>query len=451
MMAGTQKASLSLRWRLSWQLSLVFVAVVAAVIVGLCVYGAIILSPNVGTEDRLTATLEEALTRDAQGRLVIADSPRLKAFKAESDRLWFVVATPDGQTVSYGAVPQAYQGLGPYVYLIKEADIRGAAATGESAAIDSAEAGIGPFRVMYGGDPSRSATFLTMLVETYPIYVPLLAITLPAVFCAVRKIIGGALAGVSDVARKAAEIEPRRYGDRLPADGIPSEVAPLVIAFNGTLERLENEFRKRQRFLIDAAHELRTPIAIMQTRIDGMPDGRERERLLDDVARLAEAAEQLLDFERNDQAADLDETVDLVGIARTVVADLAPLAIAGGYQICFQSDAESLERRGSPSALPRAVSNLVRNAIDHGGNSGMITLSVSRTASGGGRISVADEGPGIPAEHRELVFEPFYRVTPRSKGAGLGLSLVKQVAANHGGRISIESSAAGTRMTIELA
>jgi hypothetical protein len=106
--------------------------VVAAVIVGLCVYGAMILSPNVAMERRLTAALDEALTRDAQGKLVIADSPRLGAFKAESDRLWFVVATPDGQTASYGAVPEAYQALGPYVHLIKEADIRGAAFTGES-------------------------------------------------------------------------------------------------------------------------------------------------------------------------------------------------------------------------------------------------------------------------------------------------------------------------------
>lgn len=304
---------------------------------------------------------------------------------------------------------------------------------------------------MYGGNASRSSAFLAILGKTYLIYTPLFAIALPGVFLTIPRVVARALAGVKDIASKASEIESRRQGARLPVDGIPTEIAPLVIAFNGTLERLEIEFKRRQRFLIDAAHELRTPIAIMQTRIDGMPDGRERQRLLDDVARLAEAAEQLLDFERNHQAADLDETVDLVEIGRTVVADLAPLAIAGGYQICFQSETESIKRRGSPSALPRAVSNLVRNAIDHGGNRGMITVSVSRLASAGSRVSVADEGPGIAAEHRELVFEPFYRVTPRSKGAGLGLSLVKQVAANHGGEVSIESSAAGTRVTIELA
>jgi signal transduction histidine kinase len=177
-----------------------------------------------------------------------------------------------------------------------------------------------------------------------------------------------------------------------------------------------------------------------------MHDGQERKRLLSDVARLAETAEQLLDFERNDQAIASHETVDLVEIARMVVADLAPQAIAAGYQISFQNEVESLERLGSPSALSRAISNLVRNAIDHGGNRGMITVSVSADV----RINVSDEGPGIPVEHQELVFEPFYRVTPKNRGAGLGLSLVKQIVANHRGQVSLKSGMTGTQVTIQL-
>jgi signal transduction histidine kinase len=184
----------------------------------------------------------------------------------------------------------------------------------------------------------------------------------------------------------------------------------------------------------------------MQTRIEGMSEGRERRRLMDDVARLGDTAEQLLDFERNDQATDLHQTVDLVDIARTIVADLAPVAIAAGYEISFESDVDKFERKGSPSALPRAVSNLVRNAIDHGGNGGMISVSVSRN----GEIAVSDEGPGIPPGQRELVFEPFYRVTPRSKGAGLGLSLVKQVVVNHRGQVTIDSTSAGTTFKIHF-
>jgi len=244
----------------------------------------------------------------------------------------------------------------------------------------------------------------------------------------------------------APEIDPRRPGTRLPVRKVPKEVAPLIVAFNSMLERLEEQFLARQRFLIDAAHELRTPITIMQTRIEGMDGGKERQRLLDDVARLADTAEQLLAFERNDQTDDLQETMDLVDIARTVVADLAPVAIAAGYDISFEGDIETLKRKGSPSALTRAITNLVRNAIDHGGNTGAIVVSVSPDAV----IAVSDEGVGIPKDQQDLIFEPFYRVTPRSKGAGLGLALVRQIVSRHGGKVTIDSSSAGTTFAICL-
>jgi signal transduction histidine kinase len=439
-------ANPSLWWKLSWQLSLVFTAVVAAVIVGLCVYGAMILSPTIGLKDKLTAALHEALTRNGQGQLVITEGPALRAFKSENDRLWFVVSTPAGATVSYGAVPAAYADLARHVRLIKDADIRGATDTGEVASIDSVETSLGEVRVMYGGNTSRRASFLTMLMETYPIYIPLLAIALPAVFFTVPRIVRRALTGLNAVVRRAPDIDPRRAGSRLPVEDVPREVVPLIVAFNSILERLEEQFRSRQRFLIDAAHELRTPIAIMQTRIEGMPEGQDRQRLMNDVARLGATAEQLLDFERSDQATERHETVDLVAIARAVVADLAPLAIAAGYEISFESDVAVLKRDGSPAALPRAIGNLVRNAIDHGGNTGTIVVSVS----GVGEIAVSDEGPGIPADQREQVFEPFYRVTPRSKGAGLGLSLVKQIVANHSGQVTIDGAPSGTTVRIQL-
>ncbi len=445
-MAPGMNSNPSLWWKLSWQLSLVFIVVVAAVIVGLCVYGTMILSPTVGLQSKLTVALKEALTRDTQGQLVVAESPALRAFKSENDRLWFVVATPEGTTVSYGAVPAPYAGLSHYLRLVKDADIRGATDTDEVASIDSIETMIGEIRVMYGGNTSKTATFLTMLANTYPIYVPLLAIALPAVFLTVPRIVRHALAGLNSVVRKAPDIDPQRLGSRLPVEDVPKEVVPLIVAFNSILERLEEQFQARRRFLIDAAHELRTPIAIMQTRIEGMPAGQDRRRLMNDVARLGETAEQLLDFERSDQTADLHETVDLVEIARTVVADLAPLAIAAGYEISFESDVDRLEREGSPSALPRAISNLVRNAIDHGGDAGTISVSVSAD----GRVAVSDEGPGIPADQREQVFEPFYRVTPRSKGAGLGLSLVKQIVSNHRGQIAVDSASSGTTFTIQF-
>ncbi|UXN58453.1 sensor histidine kinase [Phyllobacterium zundukense] len=442
----TGKSNPSLWWRLSWQLSLVIVAVVAAVILGLCIWATTIMSPNIAMEEEIGSAIAGAAARDSRGRLELKETPQLRALKEQISSLWYVAATVDGVSVSYGAIPPAYAELAHLVHLFDDADIRGSAATNEVATVDSAETAVGEVRILFGGVADKGSPVFALLAKAYPIYISLLAVALPAIFLAIPRIVGRALTRVSDVAEKASQIEPRRHGTRLPVDGIPKEVAPLVMAFNGTLGRLENEARKRQRFLIDAAHELRTPIAIMQLRIDGMTEGQERSRILDDVARLADTAEQLLDFERNDQAVDLDGTVDLVEIAQTAVGDIAPLAISAGYEISFHREVERLNRSGSAPALTRAIGNLVRNAIDHCGGRGEISVTVSSR----GEISVTDEGPGIPADHQELVFEPFYRVTPKSQGAGLGLSLVKQIVTNHGGRISLQSSPHGTKVTIQL-
>ncbi|MBB3978554.1 signal transduction histidine kinase [Rhizobium azooxidifex] len=436
----------SLWWRLGWQLSLVIVVVVAAVILGLCVWAATIMSPNIAMEETVGSAIAGAAARDSQGRLALQETPELRSLKERNNSLWYVVATTDGVSVSYGTIPPAYAELAHLVHLFDDADLRGSAAANEIATIDDVETAMGEVRILFGGVADKGSPVFALLARAYPIYVSLLAVALPAIFLAVPRSVGRALARVSDVAERAAQIDPRRRGARLPVDGIPNEVAPLVTAFNGTLDRLEDEARKRQRFLIDAAHELRTPIAIMQTRIDGMPEGQERRRLLDDVARLADTAEQLLDFERNDQSVDPDGTVDLVELAKTVVADIAPVAIAAGYQISFHSDVVRLERNGNTPALARAVSNLIRNAIDHCEGQGEIAVSVSAD----GAVAVADQGPGIPADHQELVFEPFYRVTPKSQGAGLGLSLVKQVVANHGGRVFMQSDQQGTKVSILL-
>ena len=445
-MGAYRSTNPSLWWRLSWRLSLVISLVIGGVIVGLSVYGTMVMSPNIAMESEVKNAVAESIRRNDNGQLELEETPLLRALMEQNSRLWFVAATTDGAFISQGVIPPPYAAIAPVTYLIRAADIRGADGIKEMASIDDVATALGEVRILFGGIAGKGSPLLALLGRAYPIYVSLLGMALPAIFIAVPCIVGSGLARIKDVADRAAQIDPHHQGSRLPVEGIPGEVAPLVIAFNGALERLETEFKKRQRFLIDAAHELRTPIAIMQTRIDGMSDGPERTSMLRDVARLADTAEQLLDFERNDQAADLDEQVDLVTIARAVVADFAPLAIAAGFEISFQSEVEALTRKGNSIALTRAIGNLVRNAIDHCDGRGTIEISVSAS----GEISVGDEGPGIPVEHQELVFQPFYRVTPRSQGAGLGLSLVKQIVANHGGQVSIQSHSGGTRVTARL-
>jgi signal transduction histidine kinase len=125
--------------------------------------------------------------------------------------------------------------------------------------------------------------------------------------------------------------------------------------------------------------------------------------------------------------------IDLVTIGKRVAADLAPLAIAGGYDIAFESEVKRAEVSGDPASLERALTNLVQNAIQHGGRKGSITIGVEWPAV----ISVTDEGPGVPVADRERVFEPFHRLHARDRGVGLGLNLVQEIVRLHEARVTV--------------
>src|SRR5215475_11479199 len=189
---------------------------------------------------------------------------------------------------------------------------------------------------------------------------------------------------------------------------IPLEVAPLVTAVNEALARLDEGYSRHKRFVADAAHELRTPIAILNTRLEALPSGPDRTRLIEDIARLATLAEQLLDIQRLDRCEHPLAPVDLVTVAQGVAADLAPLAIAAGYELSLDSAAPCVETLGDRAALERALTNLVQNAIQHGPRRGTISIDIGRPAT----IEVTDDGAGIPMDQRELIFEPFYRLAP---------------------------------------
>ncbi len=150
----------------------------------------------------------------------------MKVLRQENGSLWYVVATVDGVSVSHGTIPPAYAELTHLVHLFDDADIRGSATTTEVATIDKTETVVGEVRILFGGVADKGSPVLALLAKAYPIYVSLLAVALPAIFLAVPRIVKRALARVSDVADRAAQIEPRRHGARLPFDGIPKEVTP---------------------------------------------------------------------------------------------------------------------------------------------------------------------------------------------------------------------------------
>ncbi|WP_234841515.1 sensor histidine kinase [Sinorhizobium meliloti] len=246
-------------------------------------------------------------------------------------------------------------------------------------------------------------------------------------------IIKRALAGVIKTAEEAERIDAGRRGIRLSADKVPREIGPLVRAVNEAFDRLDEGYDRQHRFIASAAHELRTPIAILRMKIDAATDKGLRS-LLPDVSRLATLSEQLLDLHRLDNRVPSDR-IDLVALARSVAADMAPVLIASGKAV------EVIVERpgmivGNNGSIERALTNLIQNAVEHGGDQVIVRVN-------GASLEVEDNGLGIPGEEHERVLEPFHRLRPRSSGTGLGLNLVKQVVDHHGGRIAIVDAPSG--------
>ena len=233
-----------------------------------------------------------------------------------------------------------------------------------------------------------------------------------------------------------------------PTAGAPhtlDEIESLSNAFQDMSRRLDQAFEAQRRFSADAAHELRTPLAVIRTRLDVFSKTREHtpeeyQALLESVGRQTERlsllVQDLLDLSCLDSAGSL-EYVCLAPLLEEVALDAAPLADGRGMTLLVEGDGAVL---GNPLLLARAISNLVENAVKYGREGGSIRLS-ARSEGDGVSVWVEDDGPGIPPEHRARIFDPFYRVDKsRSRslgGAGLGLALVRSIVERHGGTVCI--------------
>ena len=269
------------------------------------------------------------------------------------------------------------------------------------------------------------------------ITVPILLLLLAAAIAIVR----GALKPLREASAQAQNISPVRIDVRLPVEGLPDEVLPLVIAVNQALDRLAEGYRVQREFASDAAHELRTPLAILRTRIDTLPDRELARTLSGDVANMSRLVSQLL------EAADLDtvavgpdERAELNEVCEDVIALVGPLALAQGRMIELRRTAKPVVIRGDPEMLRRAVRNLSENALHHTPPGTDVRIVVSDDAT----ITVLDEGPGIAPADRENIFRRFWRGDGGcASGAGLGLAIVKRIVDAHGGSASVENRPGG--------
>ncbi|WP_315833832.1 HAMP domain-containing sensor histidine kinase [Bradyrhizobium prioriisuperbiae] len=389
-------------------------------------------------EDYAIEVVQKAVERGADGGLMLRQTPQLARVRADVPDLWFVVTDAQGYLLSEGAVPPDFARIGHSLDHINQGrlgwqisdDPKRFAARFKR--VDTAAGSVQILTATQGAMPAGKAALAAALIFAVIGLPCLLLMTLATLF-ATPAVVRRALAGLDEAASEAGRVDIDRRGARVSLQNVPLEIGPLVTAFNGALRRLDHGYERHKRFLTDAAHELRTPVAIVQTRLESFPDGADKSRLLEDVSRLATLAEQLLDLQRLDLHPDEMGRVDLVDLARRVASDLAPLAIAAGYEVSFAAEAPVITVLGDQASLERALINLVQNAIAHGGRKGTISVAVEKS----GAIAVSDEGPGIRPEHREQIFEPFHRLQAQNRGVGLGLNIVREIVRRHNGRIVV--------------
>ena len=267
---------------------------------------------------------------------------------------------------------------------------------------------------------------------------PLFAIVLLAV---VMLTIRSSLAPVRAASQQAAAITPARSGLRLETSNIPAEIAPLVAAVNGALDRLQAGFNAQRRFTGDAAHELRTPLAILTAGLEALPSSPAVDRLRADLARMTRLVDQLLRVARLDaRPLEHRERADLRVLAASVVEQLAPWAVAQKRSVALEAPDHAVWIHCNADALDSAIRNMVENAVTRTAPSTEVLVRVSDAAV----VSVIDHGPGIAAADRIRIFERFWRAAGQtSPGAGLGLSIVAEVARSHGGDVLVQDTATG--------
>ncbi|MEQ9878536.1 HAMP domain-containing sensor histidine kinase [Pectobacterium aroidearum] len=427
----------SLRWRLT---SLVIGAqIVLIVILGLA---QLVVEASLWHKGKIyygtdayaaVNAVADSVTRDSAGKLIIQASPELHHYLDGDTKFWFVVRDSSGQQITYGSPPKSIDSAVSALDAIAYADLGQDIGKSEAplGTVQWAQSQAGEIKVMTTAQ--TPVTFLEALqivsVKNLVAVGFLSLVIIVVVLITTPWVVKRTLAGISRASEDAAAIDYNRRGMHLSKQDVPTEILPFIDTVNGAFDRLDEGYESHKRFLANAAHELRTPIAILNTRLSGLPSGAIKTRLLADTTRLTVLSGQLLDLHRFENSSTSFETVNIVEVIERLVGDIAPLAVNAGYEIALENEVAQVWVKADIFAIERALTNLIQNAISYGGQRGTIAVKIGLE----GNIDVLDEGDGIPEAERERIFEPFHRVKNDGRGAGLGLDLVQKIMAIHGG------------------
>lgn len=293
--------------------------------------------------------------------------------------------------------------------------------------------------------------------ETLGILLKPLVVALPLLAALIWFAVGSGLKPLRHLTAEVARRDPRNLAP-LAVEDAPREVAPLVAQLDALFARVGELIGNERRFTADASHELRTPLAAIRAQAQvalGATADAERQRALEQVIsgcdRAKHLVEQLLTLARLevDDWRERFAPVDLSAVAAEVVAEIAPTAIARDVEVAFDSPGPCA-CRGDAGLLRVLLRNLVDNAVRYSPSGASVHVGVRIDA--GVRLTVADDGPGIPTEERENVMRRFYRVLgTQAPGSGLGLSIVARIAEIHGAVVDLSSGDGGCGLVVNVA
>ncbi|MDB5864824.1 MAG: signal transduction histidine kinase [Betaproteobacteria bacterium] len=268
--------------------------------------------------------------------------------------------------------------------------------------------------------------------------------------------------GLAPLVTLRHEIENRSHRDlsALPEEQAPQEVRPLIHAMNALLERLSAALAAQQRFIADAAHQLRTPIAGLKTQTElalrQAPQGEAQttlRQLQSGTERTTRLVNQLLSLARAEPLigrVQASELIDLRQLAREATSDWVPRALERNVDLGFDADSHAAHVQGNSFLLREMLNNVLDNAVRYTQPGGQVTVRVAASGSGP-TVSVEDNGPGIPDGERARVFERFYRVLGTgAEGCGLGLAIVSEIAQSHGAQVSLYPGIGGIGTVVKI-
>jgi two-component system, OmpR family, sensor histidine kinase TctE len=437
----------SLQARLALRLAVTFL-VASAIAICVLIYRAYDTADTLNDRELSlrAADLAGHVAADTAGRPLLRLSSSLTAaYAAAGDEDVYAIRASDGHLIA--ASPERFGGLvaawppptgDPSFFRLGDIGTSRRDYYGLSVALDSAA---GPVWIAVaraaGGNALVEALLQDFVVDIAWLIPVLVAVTLGIAVLAIRS----GLKPVERASHLAATIGPNAISRRLPESDVPSEVAPLVAAVNRALDRLEQGFVMQRQFTANAAHELRTPLAIVSAAMEAMDQTDELVQLRGDVARMNRLVEQLLRVSRLDAIAlDVSGCVDLNEVAHSIVAAIAPFAIAQRRTVGLSGGDRAVYVKGNADAIADALRNLVENAISHSPPGEEVGIVVSRDGS----VAVIDRGLGIAPADRERIFDRFWRSRDaRTGGAGLGLAIVNEIMRAHGGSVAVGDNPGG--------